>query len=53
MSVNQNNSPITKLCDNMLTSSIHTHTHTQNPLVPYPVLNPPHKLNSIFMESMQ
>lgn len=50
MSVNQNNSPITKLCDNMLPV---VSTHTKNPLVPYPVLNPPHKLNSIFMESMQ
>lgn len=52
MSVNQNNSPITKLCDNML-PVVSTHTHTKKPLVPYPVLNPPHKLNSIFMESMQ
>lgn len=52
MSVNQNNSPIKKLCDNML-PVVSTHTHTQNPLVPYPVLNPPNKLNSIFMESMQ
>lgn len=51
MSVNQNNSPITKLCDNML-PVVSTHTQ-KNPLVPYPVLNPPHKLNSIFMESMQ